>query len=81
MNRTDALDKLRNEVTAAIEGKRDYLEAITVAQPDGVGAEVWRREVEAMLFDMHLDGIDVKVNGPAQGGAWLQKTHLSPSWT
>ena len=81
MTRIAALDQLRNEVLTAIEGKRDYLEAVTVAQPDGVGQEVWQREVEAMLFDMHLDGIDVTVNGPANGGPWLQRTHLAPSWT
>jgi hypothetical protein len=81
MSRIDALDELRNEVLATIEGRTDYLDALTVAQPVGVGKEVWQRQVEAMLFDMHLDGIDVHVDGPADNGPWIKQTHLAPSWS
>jgi len=81
MSRIDALDALRNEVLETIEGRRDYLEALTVAQPEGVGKAVWQRQVEALLCDMHLDGIDVQVDGPLDGGPWIKAKHLGPSWT
>ena len=81
MNRTDAIDQLRNEVIEAIEGRSDYLDALTVARPEGVSKEVWQRQVEAMLFDMHLDGVDVIVDGTAEQGPWVQKKHLGPAWS
>ena len=77
---TAALDELRNEVIATVHGQKEWLEALTVACPPKATPAAWQTEVEQMLFDLHLDGIDVRVNGPAESGPWILERHMGPGW-
>jgi hypothetical protein len=77
---TAAIDALRNEIAEVLTGQSDWLEAITVACPAGADKGAWQALVEELLFELHLDGVDVHVGNPTTEGPWILERHMGPGW-
>ena len=75
------LDHFRREVVDAVYGQKEWLDAITVGVPEDCDATVWKREVQAVLVDLHLDGVDVTLDRTSHQAPWIRALELGPGWT
>ena len=76
----EALDQLREEVVAHVYGQKQWLLALAVTCPRKEDPDAWRREVDQLLFDLQIDGVDVSIDGRADQGPWIRRYELGPGW-
>ncbi|MFT6163154.1 MAG: hypothetical protein ACJARS_003667 [bacterium] len=74
------MDSLRREVLACMKAQSDWLDGLTVALPAGSESRDWRKQVDEMLVDLGVDGVDIRVV-EAAGPPWIQTTATRPGWT
>lgn len=77
---SNPIDALRREVLALMKKQPDWLDGLTVVRPAALEARDWRKQVDEMLCDLGVDGVDVRVVDAA-GPPWIQTSDTKPGWT
>lgn len=77
---SNPIDPLRREVLALLKTQPDWIDALTVGLPAGLQAREWRTQIDEMLCDLGVDGVDVRVV-EAAGPPWIQTCDTKPGWT